>query len=252
MHNDKQAELVRYPVVEIFDSIQGEGSMIGLPVTFIRLAGCNLTCPWCDSKETWNKPCRHEEIAYDSSYEMRASQMHCTKCGASGTLEELETLTTVPAIAKYKWMSIEQIQELANKEIVVVTGGEPCMHDLVPLFEALNPDHFTCIETNGTLPTPENVGWVVASPKPPEYLIHGQCFFSELKYVVDEEFNTDCIPKDALKNMFGAIWLQPCHYGDGAENEKRTADSWQRCYNLAMQEENLRVGIQMHKMLNVR
>ncbi|MHA1585232.1 MAG: radical SAM protein, partial [Promethearchaeota archaeon] len=44
---------MNYPVMEIFDSIQGEGSWIGIPATFIRLSGCNLRCSWCDTKESW-------------------------------------------------------------------------------------------------------------------------------------------------------------------------------------------------------
>ena len=40
-------------VIEIFESIQGEGRWMGTPVTFIRLAGCNLHCSWCDTKESW-------------------------------------------------------------------------------------------------------------------------------------------------------------------------------------------------------
>ena len=40
-------------VIEIFESIQGEGVHIGKAVTFLRLAGCNLHCPWCDTKESW-------------------------------------------------------------------------------------------------------------------------------------------------------------------------------------------------------
>lgn len=41
-------------IIEIFNSIQGEGSHIGEPSTFIRTAGCNLDCPGCDSKYSWN------------------------------------------------------------------------------------------------------------------------------------------------------------------------------------------------------
>lgn len=40
---------MRYPIVEIFESLQGEGRNVGRPCVFIRFAGCNLKCPWCDT-----------------------------------------------------------------------------------------------------------------------------------------------------------------------------------------------------------
>ena len=40
-------------IIEIYRSIQGESSFAGMPCTFVRLAGCNLRCTWCDSEYTF-------------------------------------------------------------------------------------------------------------------------------------------------------------------------------------------------------
>ncbi|NEQ29350.1 MAG: 7-carboxy-7-deazaguanine synthase QueE, partial [Microcoleus sp. SIO2G3] len=42
------------PVVETFHSVQGEGSWSGTSAFFIRLAGCDVGCVWCDTKHSWN------------------------------------------------------------------------------------------------------------------------------------------------------------------------------------------------------
>lgn len=207
----------KYPIIEIFDSIQGEGSMMGMPVTFVRFRGCNLRCPWCDTKQSW-------------------------KIVEAGDQED-----------GFTWMTIDEIIAKCNRSIVILTGGEPCMHNLEPLIEALHMEEkLACIETNGTLPTPSNVDWVVTSPKPGKYEIHAECFFNELKYVVDEEFDPDtCIP-DELKGECGRIWLQPCDYGDTPTGTIKTKESIQRCIELAMKHSFLRVGIQLHKLYEVK
>ena len=47
------SQLITYPIVETFHSLQGEGTWTGVNAFFIRLAGCDVHCPWCDQKESW-------------------------------------------------------------------------------------------------------------------------------------------------------------------------------------------------------
>ena len=42
-----------YKINEVFESLQGEGAHTGVPSIFIRLQGCPVGCPWCDTKHTW-------------------------------------------------------------------------------------------------------------------------------------------------------------------------------------------------------
>ena len=51
-----------YSVNEIFSSIQGEGCNTGMLVTFVRFAGCNLNCPWCDTDHTERMYISHDDI----------------------------------------------------------------------------------------------------------------------------------------------------------------------------------------------
>jgi len=194
----------RIPVMEIFDSIQGEGAFIGVPVTFIRLVGCNLRCPWCDTRESW--------IPDDANELMSANEI-VAKC---------------------------------TQDMVVITGGEPCIHDLRELVTSLHvADKFVTMETNGTLPTPIGVDWVTCSPKPPIFAIHPCCRYDELKYVVDDKFNVDVIPeKMRVLYKVKTVWLQPEGYNMEA--------SAKRAFDLVMKHDYLRMGIQMHKMINVK
>ena len=117
---------VTYPVMEAFATVQGEGAYTGTPSWFLRLGGCDVGCVWCDVKESW-----------DADAHPRVS---------------LETIVQ---------NAIE-----SGRKVVVVTGGEPAMHDLAPLTDALHAAGLrTHIETSGAHPLTGSWDWVTLSPK---------------------------------------------------------------------------------------
>ena len=115
-----------FPVMESFYSIQGEGTHSGKPSYFIRLAGCDVNCDWCDVKDSWD---------IDSS--------------------------------QYK--SIDEITNEIKKfstDLVIITGGEPLMHNLTDLTSALKKlGKKIHIETSGTHPVSGYFDWICFSPK---------------------------------------------------------------------------------------
>jgi organic radical activating enzyme len=132
-----EQELV-FDVVEIFKAIQGEGPTAGIPVIFLRLANCNLSCKFCDSAYAWRwKGDAHvahdDEIVYDKGTETRRMSVS---------------------------QIVDEIDDLVGKEQViqtlVVSGGEPMFWNktlhllLVEINETVYIENFE-IETNGTI-----------------------------------------------------------------------------------------------------
>lgn len=124
----------RLPVIEIFGpTVQGEGAAIGLKTMFVRLAGCDYACTWCDSKYTWKK----DELA------------PITRMAPPAIRAELERLG----------------QGCRNLSI---SGGNPALHDLNDLLDCLADYHIN-VETQGSL-APDwfgRVNHVTLSPKGP-------------------------------------------------------------------------------------
>lgn len=132
---------------ELFETIQGEGVHTGVPSIFVRLQGCPVGCPWCDTKHTW---------------ETKAEMATSPDAIIMQTEETEHYFISDPA----QLLAIFKQQGYYAKH-VVITGGEPCMYDLVPLTRLLKEQGFTSqIETSGTFEVqcdPDT--WVTVSPK---------------------------------------------------------------------------------------
>jgi organic radical activating enzyme len=121
------------PVMESFYTLQGEGFHQGRAAYFIRLGGCDVGCVWCDVKDSWD------------------ASKHPQK-----TIEE------IVEEAKKKVNSKTQ----NRKHLVVITGGEPLMHNLDTLtFQLHNAGFKTNIETSGAHPLSGDWNWICLSPK---------------------------------------------------------------------------------------
>jgi len=141
---------------------------------------------------------------------------------------------------------IGQIVGQQLPDYIVFTGGEPALQNLGPLIDKLREANYgIAIETNGTLPIRSRfrVDWVSCSPKPGNrYEIHDEVQPDELKYVVDQFFTVDVIATRYLGII--PIWLQP----QGYDMQK----SAQRAYEIVMRTPGTQLGIQMHKIFELK
>jgi 7-carboxy-7-deazaguanine synthase len=212
-------------ICEIFKSIQGEGRFLGRQAIFIRTMGCNLDCNFCDTKKTW------DEEQLDAGRELTLAEI----------IAEVNFLC--PAVKIHK--SDLQLVDSYRQTLVVITGGEPCIQpNLGELIDRLACDgYYVAIETNGTLGTPI-ADWVTCSPKAAaNYMVAPVCFADELKFVVTPEFQLSVVPEHVRDRFAGNIWLQP----EGSDMQHM----WTKCYNLVQEDPRFRVGVQLHKLMEV-
>jgi len=199
---------------EIFWSIQGEGLRTGLSSIFLRLSGCSLKCSNCDTKVSWNE-------------------------------------------GRYKGVDdiVSEIDKYGNKypdSQVVITGGEPLEQDLSDVVKCIKKkNYFISIETNGVNFQDLDIDWWTVSPKDVKnYYINKNLFkrISEIKLIVNENLDTDVIKKiRKISNNF-PIFLQPDFYD---KNKYRNAFLlFQKCQENGIK--NIRLGIQVHKIFNIK
>jgi organic radical activating enzyme len=215
-----------YLVKEIFYTLQGEGPWAGRPAIFVRFAGCNLRCHFCDTD-------------FDA-----------------GTLYSLAQLCT----------EIVEKRQLYQCRFVVLTGGEPLLQDVTALIKALPGELSYQIETAGTVWCEglEEVlcrASIICSPKTPE--VHPQVKFwaNNWKYVIreGEVSEADGLPVMSTQRpgqpaqLFRPstatklnIFVQPCDEGDAQKNSHNT----QAAVNVALQF-GYRLSVQTHKIVGL-
>ena len=160
------------PIVEEFYTLQGEGFWSGHAAYFIRIAGCDVGCPWCDTKVSWQA----------SSHKLKSVN------------EIVANAASFPA------------------GFAVITGGEPLMHNLDLLCRNLKDAGIrTSLETSGAYPISGMWDWICLSPKTlksplPEIFE----IANELKIVISEESDLKWAVENAKKvNGNCILYLQP-------------------------------------------
>jgi organic radical activating enzyme len=170
--NPKSEIVGTLPVMEHFYTLQGEGFHQGRAAYFIRLGGCDVGCVWCDVKESWDAD-RYPK------FDVRSLRLHVEKTPA---------------------------------EIVVITGGEPLMHDLNELTKDFQDNGFkTHLETSGAYPLSGQWDWICLSPKKFKAPLSGILSKAdELKVVIFNKSDFDWAEKHATQVSPGCkLYLQP-------------------------------------------
>jgi organic radical activating enzyme len=156
------------PVMESFYTLQGEGFHQGRAAYFIRLGGCDVGCVWCDVKDSWDAA-KHPKFSVD------------------------EIVAKLKEETKTKFQNPNPKFQNSTLPIVVITGGEPLMHNLDALTKAIHAAGYqTNIETSGSSPLSGEWDWICLSPKKfkaplPEVVPHA----SELKVVIFNKSDFD-------------------------------------------------------------
>jgi len=217
-------------IIEIYKSLQGESSYAGLPCVFVRTAGCNLRCVWCDSEYTFTG-------------------------GQRMTLDEVER---------------EVRRLSPDGGLVEITGGEPLLQEaeVVALMERLLALGYTVlIETSGERlleKVPQAVVKIVDVKCPHSgeggtfrsENLHHLTPHDEVKFVlasrVDYEFARQFIREHELSGKVAAVILSPAFRKDASGGrdvshcllDPRELAEWMLADGL-----NARLGLQIHKFI---
>ena len=160
------------PIMEYFYTIQGEGFYSGRAAFFIRTAGCDVGCVWCDVKESWDK--------------------------------EKHPLLTIDFL-------INEVKN-SGTQLVVITGGEPAMYNLTTIVNRIKELNIeVAIETSGCYNLNGDVDWYCFSPKKFKAPVEeAYTKASELKVVISHPSDFEWAESHLTKiNSTCKLYLQP-------------------------------------------
>lgn len=208
-----------YSIKEIFYTLQGEGANAGRPAVFCRFSGCNL---WSgresDRAAAVCKFCDTDFVGMDGEL--------------GGKFFDSESLAQTINIL---WPS-----SYAASKYVVFTGGEPLLQLDDALINSMHDIGFEiAIETNGTLPVPQNVDWVCVSPKVGSKLELKRG--NELKVVIPQD-NQILAEYESLE--FDHFFVQPMDGPDLAHNTQLAVETCKR-------NPKWKLSLQTHKLLQI-
>lgn len=226
-------------VNEVFETIQGEGSWTGTPSIFVRLQGCPVGCPWCDTQHTWDLLPENVRPVDVIMQESKESVFYFSASPAS-------------LFALFKEKSY-------RAKHIVITGGEPCMFDLNEFTNSAHDRGYsTQIETSGTFPVLcSESTWVTVSPKinmkaGMPVLKSAMIRANEIKHPVAMQKHIDelnaLLEESGLKKQTSVknipkplIYLQPI-----SQQERATQLAIKTCIK-----NNWRLSVQLHKYIGV-
>jgi 7-carboxy-7-deazaguanine synthase len=201
-------------IIEFFPSLQGEGLRQGEPTIFVRFAGCNLRCSFCDTKFAWK-----DGRDYSTS-------------------QVVDRIKKIRARFRAGW--------------VCLTGGEPLLQDLRRLVSLLKKEQLRIqVETNGTRYSPLAVDWYTVSPKPRAYFFAPEYRASakEVKLVATKDLSLEVVKK--MRAAFPAktpVLLQL--QSNSRTSQKRAMKILEQTMEAGL--DNVRLAVQLHKILRVR
>ena len=201
-----------FRVNSIFYSLQGEGRNTGRAAVFVRFAGCNLRCPFCDTE-------------FDTFTEMTAEDI----------------------LAKISSFLFPLTSHLP---LVVLTGGEPTLQVDEAFIDLLHQHGYeVAMESNGTHPAPKNLDWLTVSPKTRgEWQeMRGERLPDELKIVFDEHTDPEAFLPSLPSHPSPLLFLQPCDTGNPARNATIT----KACVEYIKQHPQWRLSLQTHKLIAI-